>query len=74
MQARDGVWERLRRMFCASNLIRVDVVSFVAEVVACDVPVGAMCAGRLDVGGLLAGLAQPPVSTMERSTSSSRWR
>src|ERR1700691_296220 len=35
----------------------VGVLPFVAEVVACDEPVGAMAGpGRLDVGGLLAGL------------------
>ena len=33
------------------------VLSFGAEVVACDVPVSAVaCSGCLDVGGLLAGL------------------
>ncbi len=41
----------------ARRMTRCGVLSFDAELVACEEPVGAVaCAGGLDVGGLLAGL------------------
>ena len=55
--ASDGVWAWLRPMFCGEAFDAVGVVSFLAEVLAGDVPVGAFAgAGCLDVGGLLARL------------------
>ena len=55
--ASDGVCARLLVIFWARRVIRAASCPSVAEVVAGDEPVGAVAgAGRLDVGGLLAGL------------------